>query len=161
MKLIATLTLSLVVSLTCLVGRPLFAQQAAPNKTEPRKVYQPVGAPADPKVPARWNFFRDYAQSTALLKQLAKAHPRRCQLRSLGKSHGGREMWLLTVGNLDEPGPTGDINDKPAFWIDGGIHANETQSVEVVLYSAWLLLELDGRNDFVTRLLKHEFWLRL
>jgi murein tripeptide amidase MpaA len=116
--------------------------------SEPATVYQPVGAPSDPKVAARWNRFHDYAQATALLESLAKAHAPRAKLKSLGRSYGGRRMWLLTITNFKQ----GDDRSKPAFWIDGGIHANEIQGTEVSLYTAWYLLEMYGRNPLVTRL---------
>jgi len=119
----------------------------APGGTKP-KPYQPMGAPADPKVAAHWNRYHDYAEATALMKQMVAAHPDRAQLSSLGKSYGEREMWLLTITNRK----TGDDRSKPAFWIDGAIHANEIQGTEVTLYTAWYLLEMYGRHDAVTRL---------
>lgn len=115
---------------------------------EPEKVYEPIGAPADPQVPASWNRYHDYQQATALLHALAEKHPRHARLQSLGKSYGGREMWVLTVTNFTR----GDAAEKPAFWIDGAIHANEIQATEVVLYTAWYLLEMYGRTDAITRL---------
>ncbi|MEM9186150.1 MAG: M14 family metallopeptidase, partial [Planctomycetota bacterium] len=126
--------------------------QAAPpaGASEPA-VYQPLGAPADPRVPARWNFYRDYAQATGLLKQIAAAHPEWCRLESLGTSHGGRELWVMTITN--QSGDAGSESRRPAFWIDGGIHANEVQAVDVVLYTAWYLAETAGRSGFTTRLL--------
>jgi murein tripeptide amidase MpaA len=114
-----------------------------------KNVYQTMGAPADPKMSARWNRYHDYAASTKFLKALVAAHPQRSRLRSLGRSYGGREMWLLTITNFK----TGNDRDKPAFWIDGGIHANEIQGVEVVLYTAWYLLEMAERNPLAKRLL--------
>ncbi len=111
-------------------------------------LYQPVGAPADPKVPVHWNRYYDYAQATRLLKTFAAEHEELANLQSLGRSYGGREIWLLTISNPT----TGDHCGKPAFWIDGGIHGNEIQSTEVTLYTAWYLLEMYGRNEFITRL---------
>ncbi|NUQ61462.1 MAG: peptidase M14 [Pirellulales bacterium] len=127
----------------------LWLASAALAANDNQQVYQPMGAPADPKVPARWNRYCDYQQATDLLKAMAAAHPQRAKLASLGKSYGGRQMWLLTVTNFD----TGADHEKPAFWIDGAIHGNELQAVEVSLYTAWYLLEMYGRNAFVTRLL--------
>ncbi|MGI9457195.1 MAG: M14 family metallopeptidase [Aeoliella sp.] len=121
---------------------------AAPRE----KVYQPLGAPADPVVSARWNFYRDYAQTTGLLKQIAASHPEICRIETLGKSYGDREMWVMTITN-QAAGDTAKEQEKPAFWIDGGIHANEVQSVDVVLYTAWYLTEMYGRNEFVTKLI--------
>ncbi len=114
-----------------------------------RSPYQAMGGPAKPKVAAHWNRFHDYAQATALLKKLAAAHPQYAKLQSLGQSYGKREMWLMTI-----TAPGGNADTKPAFWIDGGIHANEIQSVEVVLYTAWFLLEMAGQNKAVDQLLK-------
>lgn len=110
--------------------------------------YQPMGAPADPKVAVRWNRYHDYAETTKLLEAMVAAHPQRARLKSLGKSYGGREMWLLVVTSFDK----GEDQNKPAFWMAGGIHANEIQGPEAALYTAWYLLEMYGRTPFVTRL---------
>ena len=58
-------------------------------------------------------------------------------------------MWVLAVSNFAK----GDEKSRPAMWIDGGIHANEIQSVEVVLYTAWFLCEMADESDTVRRLL--------
>src|SRR5206468_2984662 len=94
--------------------------------------------------------YHDHAAATALLKQLAAAFPAYAHLESLGKSYGGREMWVLTV---TDPA-TGAPDKKPAFWIDGGIHANEVQASEVVLYTAWFLLEDRPHSPFIGELLR-------
>lgn len=103
--------------------------------------YQPQGATATPKVEAHWDRYHDHAAASKLLEELAKAHPEGAKLASLGKSYGGREMWVLTITNFRKAGDA----DKPAMWIDGGIHANEIQGSEVVLYTAWYLLEMYDR----------------
>ena len=120
---------------------------AAPKKPKKDTWYQGLGAPGDPKVSAHWNRYHDYSQSTKLLKRIAKAHPKIAKLKSLGKSHGGRDMWVMTLSGA------GDPDKKSAMWIDGGIHANEIQSVEVVLYTAWYLTEMYSRHDEIRRLL--------
>lgn len=107
--------------------------------------YQPAGATATPQVPAAWNYYHDYAQATELLQQLAATYPKLCRLESMGQSFGGREMWVLTITNIE----TGDDVLKPAFWIDGGIHANEIQGADVALYTAWYLLEMYESNEFI------------
>ncbi len=122
---------------------------AAPKKS----VYQPVGAPADPKVDVRWNRFYNFSDASNILKQIAKAHPKLAKLQSLGKSYGKRDMWVMTITNFVKRPKKEQQRATPAFWIDGGIHANETQSVEVTLYTAWYLCEMYGRSEFITRLL--------
>jgi len=145
--LTATLSAILVVALTSAI--PLRAADPAPPPAgSPRSVYQPTGAPADPKVDVRWNLYHDYAAATDILKRLAAAFPRRARLQSLGRSTDGREMWVLTITNFAARQET----QKPGFFIDGGIHANEVQATEVVLYTAWYLLENYGRNERITDL---------
>ncbi|MGC4004725.1 MAG: M14 family zinc carboxypeptidase [Pirellulales bacterium] len=132
------------------------SQSAKPQTGVVRSVYQPVGMPADPRVDVRWNRYHDYAQSTEILKKLAETFPKYAKLRSLGKSTEQREMWLLTITNSD----SGKEDEKPGFWIDAGIHANEVQATEVALYTAWFLLETYGRNDRVTALVdKNVFYI--
>lgn len=119
-------------------------------------VYQPAGVTATPRVPAAWNFYRDYSQATELLEQLAAAFPNHCRLESVGQSYGSREMWVLTITNFE----TGADTQKPAFWIDGGIHANEVQGTDVALYTAWYLLEMYEYNEFIRELVDgHAFYI--
>ncbi len=110
--------------------------------------YQPQGGTATPKVEAHWDRYHDYAAATKLLQDLARAFPERARLISLGKSYGNRQMWVLEITNSK----TGPAGDKPAMWIDGGIHANEIQASEVVLYTASYLLEMYDRAPTVKRL---------
>lgn len=126
-------------------------QADAPAATQPLP-YQPAGAPADPRVPASWNFYRSYDQAVGLMRQLAAAYPELCRLQSLGKSYEGRDMWLMTL-SATPPGSPPEA-ERAAFWIDGGIHANELQAVDVTLYTAWFLCETYGRNPTTTRLLR-------
>jgi hypothetical protein len=123
-----------------------FGEEVSPAK----KFFKALGAPAQPQVTAHWNRFHSVAQCNELLQALAKNYPAYCRLQSLGKSFGGNEMWVMTITDFT----SGAEMDRPAFWIDGGIHANEIQSVEVVLYTAWYLLEMRGQNTEVARLLK-------
>jgi hypothetical protein len=140
-----TLLLALVV-----LNAPAYGQAQAEEKPVAKKpVYQPQGAPADPRVDVRWNMFHDYAQSSELLKKLAATFPNTARLQSLGKSYGGREMWVLTITDFNHE----DAEKKPAFWIDAAIHANEIQATEVALYTAWYLCEMQERSDVVKQLL--------
>lgn len=134
------ITLCVALSLAVLSSISL-AQEKAPYRT--------LGTPTTPKVSAQWNRYHDYAQATKLVQELAAAHPEVAKLKSLGKSYGGREMWVLTVTNFEK----GDDASRPAMWIDGGIHANEIQASEVVLYTAWFLCEMRGESETVKRLL--------
>ncbi|MGD9128463.1 MAG: M14 family zinc carboxypeptidase, partial [Planctomycetia bacterium] len=111
-------------------------------------VYQAMGAPSDPKVDARWNRYHDHASITRIFKELAKTFPEYAKLSSLGKSYGGREMWVLTITNFSKGKPA----EKPGFFVGGGIHANELQCSDAALYIAWYLLEMHARNPQIAEL---------
>jgi hypothetical protein len=101
------------------------------------------------KVPAAWNRYHTVAEIEGMLKSIASAYPEIATLASVGKSLQGRDMWVLTIHNPK----TGKESEKPAMWIDGGIHANEIQSVEAVLYTAWYLTKMHGVNAPLTALM--------
>jgi len=84
-----------------------------------------------------WNRYYDQDEVTAVLQAMHEAYPDLTDLRSLGRSEEGRDVWLLTV---NDPA-TGPHDAKPGIYADGAIHGNEIQATEVCLYLAWLLLE--------------------
>jgi hypothetical protein len=139
------------VLLLALIEGTVLAQEPPQTDLSPAKAfYKTLGTPPQPKVAVQWNRYHDYTESTKLLQELAKTYPDFCRLQSVGKSYGGREMWVATITDFS----AGPEADRPAFWIDGGIHANEIQSVEVVLYTAWYLLEMRGQSESIQQLLR-------
>ncbi|MBU1677194.1 hypothetical protein KKA85_15615 [bacterium] len=92
-----------------------------------------------------WDRYYDQDEVTAVLQALHAKHPRLTDLRSLGKSEEGRDVWLLTINDPQ----TGPHDAKPGIYVDGAIHGNEIQATEVCLYLARLLLE------------RHDEWSRL
>ena len=78
----------------------------------------------------RFDQFYRHAELTRLLQDYAAAAPQLVQLSALGRSHEGRDIWLLTITNQ----ATGADTDKPAFWIDGNIHAAELTASIACLY---------------------------
>lgn len=95
-----------------------------------------------PPIPVpRFDQFYRYDELTRLLQDFAAAAPHIVQLRSIGQSHEGREIWLLTLTNAS----TGRDEDKPAFWVDGNIHAAELTASTACLY--WLHKLVSGYGD--------------
>ena len=80
----------------------------------------------------RFDQFYRHDELTRLLQDYAAAVPDLVSLSSLGKSWEGRDIWLLTITNQ----ATGPDTDKPAFWVDGNIHAAELTACTACLY--WL-----------------------
>ena len=62
-----------------------------------------------------------YTEFTDILHQFAREFPGLISLESVGKSHEGRDIWVVTATNT----ATGPAADKPAYWVDANIHASE------------------------------------
>lgn len=78
-----------------------------------------------------------YDELTELLQAFEAEHPNLVTLSSLGKSHEGRDIWLVTVTDRS----TGLAKEKPAFWADGNIHASEVSASTAVLRMLVMALE--------------------
>jgi hypothetical protein len=105
---------------------------------------------SDPQFKVRLDFNRwhDVAELKSDFEKLEKAFPKFLKLSSLGKSHGGRDIILMTINNPD----TGAEMSKPAMYIEANVHGNEIQGAEVSLYTVWYLMENYGRIDQITKL---------
>ncbi len=93
-----------------------------------------------------------YNELTALLRAYAEENPGIVALESIGKSHEGRDIWLVTVTNLS----SGPACDKPAFWCDGNIHASEVSASTAVIMVLHKLVEGHRAGDDETKRLLHE-----
>lgn len=106
-------------------------------------------APYPSRVDLSFDHWYDYAAMTGALHELADAYPELLTIESIGKSVGGRDMWLVTLNNPK----TGSDMSKPAMLIDGNIHGNEIQAAETVLYTIWYLTKSYGKIDKLTELM--------
>jgi murein tripeptide amidase MpaA len=93
-------------------------------------------------------FYR-YAELTDVLHAFAREHPGLISVEAIGKSHEGRDIWVLTATNA----ATGPAADKPAFWVDGNIHSTEVAASSAALYFLHMLVTRYGSDDDVTRAL--------
>jgi hypothetical protein len=105
---------------------------------------------SDPQFKVRLDFNRwhDVAELKSDFQKLEKAWPKFLKLTSIGKSHGGRDIILMTINNPD----TGPEMSKPAMYIEANVHGNEIQGAEVSLYTIWYLMENYGRIGQITKL---------
>ncbi len=108
-----------------------------------------TGSPTNPKVAVAWDRYYDHAAIGEIGRRLQAAHPNTCRLSSIGKSHEGRDLWMITVTDFTK----GQADRKPAMYIDGNIHSNEIQGTEMALYSAWYLCERRGEVAWIDSLL--------
>ncbi|MBM6581888.1 hypothetical protein ILT44_16950 [Microvirga sp. BT689] len=105
---------------------------------------------APPKI--AFDAYHDYETLTFHLKTLAEAYPKLATLTSLGKTFQGRDIWAMTITNPQ----TGSASEKPGYYIDAQIHAEEHATSAVALYVIWHLLTQYGSDEEVTRLLDQQ-----
>ena len=97
----------------------------------------------------RFDRFYKHDELTSLLQDYARALPELIEWRSLGKSHEGRDISVVVVTRR----ATGADIDKPAFWVDGNIHAAELTASTACLYWLHQLASGYGQDAQVTQLL--------
>lgn len=97
----------------------------------------------------RFDAFPRHDELSALLADYALARPGLIERRSIGRSHEGRDIWLLVITQR----ATGSDEDKPAFWVDGNIHAAELTACNACLFWLHRLAEGYGHDPRITQLL--------
>lgn len=97
----------------------------------------------------RFDKFYRYKELTRLLKEYAREYPNLIRLESIGKSHEGRDVWLVTATNFK----SGEDAEKPAFWVDGNIHASEVTASAAALYLIHSLVTKYKKDENITRAL--------
>ncbi len=97
----------------------------------------------------RFNKYYRYDELTRLLKAYAREYPKLLKLQSIGRSHEGRDVWLVTVTNFK----TGPDTEKPALWVDGNIHASEVAASSAAVYHLHTLVTKYGKDKQITHCL--------
>jgi len=87
----------------------------------------------------KYDSFYLYDELTAFLKQCQQAQGNLFQLESLVKTPEGRDVWLATI---TDPA-TGPAADKPAYFVQANMHANEMYGTTAALHLIHTLLTDD------------------
>lgn len=99
----------------------------------------------------RFDTFPRHEELSRLLFDYADAHPQLVRIESIGRSHEGRDIWVAIVTSQ----ATGADTDKPAFWVDGNIHAAELTACTACLYWLHRLVTRYGGDDEEGRRITH------
>jgi hypothetical protein len=91
-----------------------------------------------------------YDELVAWLRQIADEYPELVSLETYGRSHEGRDLWLVTVTDSS----TGSHSTKPAHWVDASIHAVELTATVAACHLIHRLVTGFGSDDAVTRALQ-------
>ena len=97
----------------------------------------------------RFDRFYRFDEFSAILQWYVKQNPNLLTIESIGKSHEGRDIWVLTATNAK----TGPAADKPAYWIYANIHASELAAGVASLYFIDTLVKQVGKRDDITQCL--------
>ncbi|MDE2877159.1 MAG: M14 family metallopeptidase [Gemmatimonadota bacterium] len=127
-------TATLVVTLAALAPTP-----AAPQSSS---LVSPDGA-------VDWNRFYTAAETNQILREFHALHPHLTELHQIGESYRGQPLMLMTITNE----ATGPAADKPALYVDGGIHAGELTASAVATHLIGHLLNGYGSDPRITALL--------
>jgi murein tripeptide amidase MpaA len=119
-----------------------------------QRPFRPASRPSlaariNPMPQIAFDRFYRYDELARLLHTLADEHPHLVAIESIGKSHEGRDILVLTVTSTK----TGPANEKPAFWVDGNIHSTEVAASAAALYFVDTLVREYGHDADVTRAL--------
>jgi murein tripeptide amidase MpaA len=96
----------------------------------------------------KFDRYYTYDEMTERLRALVAAYPKLATMTSLAKSFQGRDVWLIEITNPE----TGPAAEKPGYYIDGQIHAEEHATSAAALYAVWHLLTRYGEDEEATRL---------
>ncbi len=77
--------------------------------------------------------YSNYTQQAARLQTLAKNFPQWAKLKSIAKTAGGKDIWLLVLG-------TGNTDNQPAMAVIGGVEGNHLLGTELAIGFAEKLL---------------------
>jgi len=86
-------------TLLVVVPTSMGAQQSSNAVTSRTSGADPSGSDPQFKVRLDFNRWHDVAELKSDFQKLEKAFPKLLKLSSLGKSHGGRDIVLMTINN--------------------------------------------------------------
>ncbi|MFT5143182.1 MAG: hypothetical protein ACI80V_003713 [Rhodothermales bacterium] len=96
-----------------------------------------------------FDHYHTWQETHSILESWANKYPDLTEVYSIGKSYEGVDLMVMAVTNE----ATGPASEKPALYLDGGIHAAELTGSEVAMYTLEYLLTNYGIDPEVTGLL--------
>ncbi len=109
----------------------------------------PVAAQSGGSGSPTWDRYHSSAEVHALLRSWAERYPALVNVVTIGETLRGTPLLVLEITNKT----TGPAAEKPGYYYDGNVHAEELTGAEVALHFAWHVLSRYGRDSRITRLL--------
>jgi hypothetical protein len=95
--------------------------------------------------------YSNNVQQSARINALATAHPQLAKVKSIAKTAGGKDVWLITIG-------TGNTEAKPAIAVIGGVEGNHLLGTELAIGFAENILQAAGSDSIKALLNKSTFY---
>jgi len=89
--------------------------------------------------------YSNYSRQTERLINLSKKFPQLVKLKSITKTVGGKDIWMMAIGN-------GNTEAKPGIAVIGGVEGNHLLGTELAIGFAEKLMQ-DSNSDSVKSLL--------
>ena len=93
----------------------------------------------------------DHSQISKNSESLARQHPDLCSVKSLVKTAGGKDIWVITIG-------TGTADSKPGVAVVGGVDGNYLAGRELALGFAEKILSNSSEKEIRELLSKVTFY---
>lgn len=95
--------------------------------------------------------YNNYAQLSQRIASLSKSYPSLVKVKSLTKTFGGKDIWMISIGS-------GDVAQKPAIVVVGGVEGSHLLGTELALGFAEKLLKESSLDSIKTVLAKNTFY---
>ena len=99
-----------------------------------------------------WDGYSNQAGISQRLKKLSETYPQYAKIKSLARTHGGHDIWLLTIGN-------GETDEHPALAVVGGVQGNHLVGIELSVRFAEQLLKRSTEPGIRELLEKNTFYI--
>ncbi len=95
--------------------------------------------------------YSNYTQISQRINSIAKSYPSLVKIKSLTKTFGGKDIWMLSIG-------TGKTEQKPAIAVVGGVEGSHLLGTELALGFAEKLLKNSSQDSIKTLLANNTFY---
>ena len=95
-----------------------------------------------------YDHYYDWEEMTNCIKELVSLYPELITMESLVKSEENKDVWAVTITSAE----TGTPESKPAYYIDGNIHAGEVTGSMCAIWVIDVLCS-NQTNDTIKKLL--------
>jgi len=95
--------------------------------------------------------YSNFSQQSARLNTLSKNYPQMVKLKSIAKTVGGKDIWMMSIGN-------GNTETKPGIAVIGGVEGNHLLGTELAIGFAEKLLQGSNTDSIKSLLNKTSFY---